>query len=138
MKKTLVVFILWSLLSPPLLACINDDPYFEWSPLARKAYEKATELRLIEAENLLAKMRINEPANTLVFFLENYVDFFRVYINEDKAEFDELESRKDYRLRQLRKGDPDSPWYLYTQANIRLQWALARLKFEEYATAFLR
>ena len=112
------------------------DPYFEWSPLAKSAYEKATELRINEASNLIERLRQEEPQNYLVHFLENYLDFFRIYINEDKSEFQSLEPNKDKRIRQLKDGDEDSPWYLYTQANIRLQWALARLKFEEYATAF--
>ncbi|MBR9922351.1 MAG: tetratricopeptide repeat protein [Bacteroidetes bacterium] len=133
-RYLLIAFLFF--LSLPGTATAGSTPYFRWSPLARNAYEMATELRLIQASNLIDQLHQEEPDNLLAEYLENYIDFFKVYINEDKAEFDRLEANKDARIDLMETGNPDSPWYLYTQANIRLQWALARLKFEEYATAF--
>ncbi|MCB0704189.1 MAG: tetratricopeptide repeat protein [Saprospiraceae bacterium] len=135
MYRPLLLYILLFFSSQGTLSAFSS-PYYEWSPLAREAYEKVTELRLIQAANLLQQLRKEEPDNLLSDYLENYLDFFRVYINEDKEEFDILESHKDDRIDRMQEGDASSPWHLYTQANIRLQWALARLKFEEYATAF--
>ncbi|MCB0621517.1 MAG: hypothetical protein KDC32_14100 [Saprospiraceae bacterium] len=112
------------------------SPYFEWSPLARQAYEKVIQLRFDEARSLLQRLEATEPDNDIRLLVENYLDFFTVFIDEDAAVFERLESNKDRRLDRLRKSDPASPWHLYLQADIRLQWALARLKFEEYATAF--
>ena len=112
------------------------SPYFEWSPLARQAYEKVIQLRFDEARSLLQRLEATEPDNDIRLLVENYLDFFTVFIDEDATVFERLESNKDRRLDRLRKSDPASPWHLYLQADIRLQWALARLKFEEYATAF--
>jgi len=109
---------------------------FEFTPKARKAYQKAINLRFDEARHLLYQLRYEEPDNLIAFHIENYIDFFTIFINEDKEEFKRLAKNKDYRLKQLKKGDKNSPYYLYTQAELRLQWALARLKFEEYFTAF--
>ena len=39
------------------------------------------------------------------------------------------------RLRLLKEGDSNSPYYLFSQAEIHLQWALTRIKFEEYLKA---
>jgi hypothetical protein len=39
-------------------------------------------------------------------------------------------------LAAIAAGDASSPYYLYLQADIRLQWALVRLKFGETANAF--
>jgi predicted negative regulator of RcsB-dependent stress response len=101
------------------------------------AYLKATSLRFKEAEKELAAIRQNDPQNLLYLHIENYIDFFRVYINEEVSEFKKLEANKDRRLEQIENdGDSASPYYLFLQADIRLQWALARLKFEEYSTAF--
>lgn len=110
--------------------------YFKWTPQARSAYESVIELRLEAAEKKIAALKKREPDNLIRHHLENYVDFFKVYINEDKAEFERLEANKDRRLAAIKTGDSYSPYKLYLQADIRMQWALARLKFEEYATAF--
>jgi hypothetical protein len=111
---------------------------FEWTPDLKKAYHSAIQLKLTEAENTLQTLRNKDPDNLLLLHVENYVDFFRVYINEDEKEFRKLEKNKDKRLELIAtEGDLNSPYYLYLQADIRLQWALARLKFEEYSTAFL-
>jgi tetratricopeptide (TPR) repeat protein len=109
---------------------------FEFTPKAKDAYDKVISLRFDEARRLISQIKYEDPDNLIIYHIENYIDFFSVFINEDKKEFRRLEKNKDYRLKQLKKGDSDSPYYLYTQAEVRLQWALARLKFEEYFTAF--
>lgn len=109
---------------------------FEFTPKAKEAYQKVISLRFDEAQALIDQLKYEEPDNLIVYHIENYIDFFTIFINENKKEFKRLARNKDYRLKQLKKGDPNSPYYLYTQAEIKLQWALARLKFEEYFTAF--
>lgn len=131
MARILLIF----LLCLPLHAAAS--PHYTWSDKARQAYEKATQLRFTEAQSLLNSMKKEDPSNLIRLHIENYIDFFTVFINEDYAEFQRLERGKDLRLQELRKGPSGSPWRLFLQADIRLQWALARLKFEEYATAFL-
>lgn len=109
---------------------------FEFTPKAITAYNKVINLRFQEAKQLIFQIKYEDPENLIVYHIENYIDFFTIFINEDKAEFQRLERNKEYRLKQLQKGDKKSPYYLYTQAEIQLQWALARLKFEEYLSAF--
>lgn len=110
--------------------------YFKWSPKAKDAYSKIIDLKFGQAEAIIKGLHQTEPDNLIILHLENYIDFFKVFINEDKEEFVRLEANKERRLDLISKGDSYSPYYLYLQADIRLQWALARLKFEEYATAF--
>lgn len=109
---------------------------FEFTPLATEAYQKVMSLRFEEAKKDIEKIKEEDPNNQIAYFIENYIDFFKVFINEDKTEFKLLEKNKTPRLRAIRKGDKDSPYYLYCQAEIKLQWALARLKFEQYFNAF--
>lgn len=109
---------------------------YEWTPLAKSAYKNVISLRFNEAYSQLARIKINDPENLIAYHIENYIDFFRVYINENETEFRRLEKNKERRLEKIQEGDRNSPYYLYIQADIRLHWALARLKFEEYATAF--
>ena len=111
--------------------------HFTWTPEIKKAYQEATSLRFNAAERRLKSITEDEPNNLLRLHIENYIDFFKIYIKEDRDEFDRLEKNKDRRIELIEdQGDRNSPYYLYLQADIRLQWALARLKFDEYATAF--
>ncbi len=111
--------------------------HFTWTAELEEAYHQTTSLRFQQAEAALFKVKASDPENLMRLHVENYLDFFKVYINEDEKEFERLENNKNKRLDEIEEhGDQSSPYYLYLQADIRLQWALARLKFEEYATAF--
>jgi hypothetical protein len=108
---------------------------FEFTPELRSAYDLATRLRLQEAKTKIAQQKIIDPNNLTTYYIENYIDFFTIFINEDKKEFQRLEKAKDARIAKIENGDENSPYYLFMQAEIKLQWALVRLKFEEYVTA---
>ncbi len=122
-----------------LIFCLHLSAFangvFEFSPNVEQAYEMTLSLRLEEAKQVLAIEKQKNPDNLLPLLVEDYADFFTVFINENKAEFDKLEPNKNARLKNIRSGDKSSPYYLYAQAEIILHWALARLKFEENLTA---
>ena len=109
---------------------------FELNDRCRRAYDLIFALRLNEGLALLEVEKKENPGNRMPWFLENYADFFVCYIGEEEKEFKLREPKKDLRLKELHKGDSKSPYYRYTEAEIHLQWALARLKFEEYLNAF--
>ncbi|MCF8243958.1 MAG: tetratricopeptide repeat protein [Saprospiraceae bacterium] len=132
MPKTISLFLSLFFLLP-----VQAKKHFEWTPALKEAYHKTLSLRFMEAEADLAKIRRTDPDNLLILHVENYLDFFHVYINEEVTEFKNLEKNKDRRLEIIEdEGDKTSPYYLFLQADILLHWALARLKFEEYSTAF--
>ena len=103
---------------------------------ATTAYQLVMQLRLKEAQQMIDKVKKETPDNYVVYFLENYIDFFTIFIGENSADFKKLKENKDKRLEMIGKTDPRSPYYLYCKAEINLQWALVRLKFEEYTKAF--
>lgn len=119
-----------------VLSNLVAEGRFEFTPQAKKAYEKAMSLRFVEANYVIEDIKQRDPNNLIVYQIENYIDLLTVFINEDKKEFDRLKKNKGKRLDAIKNGDKSSPYYLYTQAEIKLHWALARLKFEEYVTAF--
>ncbi len=110
--------------------------YFEYSPLITEAYEKIISLQIDEGRVLVDSIKKVEPNNLSVYHIENYLDFFRIFINEEFEEFENLEGNKNKRLQKIKQGPKDSPYYLFSQAEIQLQWAITRLKFEEYFQAF--
>lgn len=135
MKKQSAIFLfiasmLWS------VGVSAGSPYFAYSPDMREAYQRAMELKLSESAVLLAMIKENEPDNHLVFYIENYLDFIKVFVDEDKTVFDNLTKTKDKRLEILENNPVESPYYRYTQAEIKMHWAFLHLKFGEYYRAY--
>jgi tetratricopeptide (TPR) repeat protein len=115
---------------------INAQSRFEFSPLARAAYDKTLALKFDEANSIIEELRRKEPDNAVAYYIENYADCLRVFISEDQALFDRLAPKAEKRLAILRGSDASSPYYLFSQAQVRLLWAMNRAKFGEYLTAF--
>lgn len=132
MYRLLISFLLLALSNLPLWAA----KYFAFTPNARQAYEYAVSLRFGEAYTALSRMKLDDPNNLIVHHIENYIDFFTIYITEDEAAYKRLKKKRDLRLELIKAGDATSPYYLFVQADIRLQWALAHLRFEDYVGAF--
>ncbi len=109
--------------------------YFEPNESIAHAYKLVTTLQLDSARVKIDEIKKNEPDNLLVYHIENYIDFFTIFINEDKKEFKRLEKNKQIRLDKINEGDKESPYYLFTKAEINLQWATARIKFDQKLTA---
>jgi len=110
--------------------------HFTYTEEAVTAYQLILSLRLDEAERAIQRVETADPDNLVVHHLANYLDIFALFISEDEALFRSRKGRKEERLRLLQQGDPNSPWYLYVQADVRLQWALMRLRFGELLGAF--
>jgi len=129
----------WAALLLIVVGFVSADlaaaPYFEFTDNAKKAYQNALSLQFDKARALLNQERVTNPDNLITDFVENYIDFFTVFINEDYSEFEKLEPNKTARLKRIALGPTNSPYFLYTQAEIHLQWAIARMKFEENLTA---
>lgn len=110
---------------------------FEFTGSCISAQEAILNLEFKKAKSILLQERKSNPKNLIPFYLDNYIDFLTVVISEEKPRFDLLKNNKAIRLEMIEKGDKNSPYYLLTQAEINLQWAFARIKFNEYLTAAL-
>jgi hypothetical protein len=108
---------------------------FDFNSNCRDAYEDIVSLKFKTAKTKLDSERKINPGNTIPVFLDNYIDFFTLIIGENQNDFSVLQQNKDIRLRQLEKGDSKSPWFLYSQAEVNLQWAFIHVKFGEYLAA---
>jgi len=110
--------------------------HFDFSPALQVAYRSVLDLRLTEAQEQIDAIKGSDPNNALIYHVENYIDFFTLFITEDKNLFDELIDNKDRRLDKIKRGDTSSPYYRFSQAEIHLQWGLVRAKFEQKLRAF--
>ncbi|TDQ09547.1 YfgM family protein [Pedobacter metabolipauper] len=124
-------FLLIFLLAIPTSVFAN----FDFNSNCLKAYQQIFELKLSSARQLIVAEKKLNPKNTIVPLLENYLDYFYLLTNESKQEFDRLKENKSDRLDLIEDGDEKSPYFLYAQAEINLQWALIRGRYGEYFTA---
>ncbi|WP_299568523.1 tetratricopeptide repeat protein [uncultured Pedobacter sp.] len=108
---------------------------FDFNANCIKAYQNIFELKLGTAKALIAAEKKARPQNSIVPLLENYVDYFYLLTTESKSEFERLEQNKSQRLAQISNDDKNSPYYLYAQAEINLQWALIRGRYGAYFAA---
>ncbi|MBX2815450.1 MAG: hypothetical protein KTR24_05625 [Saprospiraceae bacterium] len=115
----------------------STDRYFDFSGDARLAYEQIFSLRFQEAQQTLIRLKVEQPHNQIYFLLRNYIDCLTLFIGENTTTYQRLRRNKELRLDQLRQGDRSSPYYLYAQADIYLQWAITRVKFSEYFQAVM-
>ena len=108
---------------------------FDFNDSCRKAYNTIIALKLDEGTALLKNEEKRNPHNLIAVYLENYVDFLNVYTSDTRSLYDQLKKNKDLRLSFLIEGDIKTPYYLFTQAEINLQWAALDIKFGEYLNA---
>ncbi len=125
--------ILFTILSMLLIQSAYAS--FDWNTNCKEAYTNTIELKFDKAQQILENELKNNPNNSLVYLIENYSDYLKIQISEEKREFDNLKSKKEYRLSKIENDNSESPWKLYSEAEIHLQWAANRLKFAEYFNA---
>ena len=126
MRNLTIIFLL---LSKTIFAS------FDMNDRMQKTYTHIINLEFDAAKQLISLEQTNNPSNGFIQLHENYIDFLTVLIGEDYAYFEKTENQKAIRIDLLEDNDENSPYYLYSQAEIHLQWAFARLKFEDYITA---
>jgi predicted negative regulator of RcsB-dependent stress response len=129
--QSLFAFAGWAFIAMPQTALAG----FDYNANYQKALTEVLSLRLESGKALLEKEKAANPNNTLVVLGEDYVDFFKILINENKAEYEKLIPQLSARLDAIEKGDKTSPWYNYSRAEIYVHWAIHRLKFGDYFKA---
>jgi tetratricopeptide (TPR) repeat protein len=104
---------------------------YDFNPRCQQAYEAIMQLRIAAGTALLEQEKKAHPDNLIPYFLDNYTDFFTLFFNEDPALYAQRKDERAKRLAMMEEGPTNSPYYLYTQAAIRFQWGMVRVKFNE-------
>jgi tetratricopeptide (TPR) repeat protein len=104
---------------------------FDFNAECRKAYQEIIKLKLNTGKQILEAEKKAHPNNLIPYFLDNYIDFFTLFFNEDPAEYRRRKPFLDQRLAMMKKGDPTSAFYLFTRSVIYFQWAAVEIKFGE-------
>jgi hypothetical protein len=124
-----ILTILFLFLTNPLFAS------FQMNERMQQSYTHIINLEFEAANKLLQIEKIEHPDNGILVLHQNYIDFLTILIGEEEEFFSTAMDLKSDRIDFIQQGDDSSPYYLYAQAEVHLQWAFARLKFEEYLTA---
>lgn len=132
LKSLRYLFLLFAIfLFVPLSSFAN----FDFNANCLNAYKNIFELKLGNARAYLSTEKKLRPNNSIIPLLENYIDYFTLLTSDSKAEFDRLKANKSVRLNIISADDKTSPYYLYAQAEINLQWALIHGRYGEYFNA---
>jgi tetratricopeptide (TPR) repeat protein len=102
---------------------------YDFNPSCRKAYEEIIQLKLSTGKALIEVEKKTHPHNLIPYFLDNYIDFFTLFFNEDPVEYQRRKPGQDQRLNLMKKGDARSPFALFTRSVIYFQWAAIDIKF---------
>lgn len=119
-----------------VFSCINTSAQqFDFNTNCRNAYNAILALKVEDGKKLLQQEARQNSDNLIVPYLENYADFLTAYATDTRNVYENLKRNKEVRLVNIGSGDMSSPYYLYTQAEINLQWAALSIKFGDYMSA---
>ena len=127
------VFIILVILGFRLTANAN----FVFNPRCVEAYKAAWSLRLNDARLLIREEKQQNPQNGITVLLDNYVDYLSLLTSDDKNEYEKLKGNRSARLDALADNDQNSPYYLFSQAEVYLQWGLLKGRFGDYTSSAL-
>ncbi|WP_428331035.1 tetratricopeptide repeat protein [Mucilaginibacter sp.] len=128
-KKLLFFFILL------LISQLSAKANFNYDANCVAAYKAIMSLKMDEAKLLIKKEKQLNPQNGITILLDNYVDYFSLLASENKTEYNRLKDNKGARITALEGNDKNSPYYLFSQAEIYLQWSFLKAKFGDYMSS---
>jgi hypothetical protein len=131
MPKFLSLLLLYSLCS------FTANANFNFNARCTEAYKDIFKLRLNDARLIIKEEKQHDPQNGINILLDNYVDYFDILMSENKADYEKLKDLRSDRIIELQANDKNSPYFLYSQAEVYLQWGILKAKFGDYFSSFL-
>src|SRR5579871_6762846 len=123
--RSLFLLFLLSVFSSPIIA----QKVFDFNAQCQQAYREIIQLKLNNGKRILEEEKKNHPNNLIPDFLDNYIDFFILFFNEDPAEYKIRKDNLEKRIQLMDKGPESSPLFLFTKSIIHFQWAAVKIKF---------
>ena len=108
---------------------VRGQKHFDFNTGCRQAYQEIIRLKLDAGQVILDNEKKKDPDNLIPYFLENYIDFFVLFFNEDPSEYKARKGNLDKRIEWMNEGPESSPFYLFTKSLIHFQWAAVKIKF---------
>jgi len=102
---------------------------------ATAAYKAIFELRFSEAKKIIQEEKSRNAGNGITILLDNYIDYLYLLNSDNKSDYEKFKDRKSDRIDEIKGNDKNSPYYLFSQAEIYLQWGLIKAKFGDYTSS---
>ena len=133
MRKWLLLAILVFTLGGNLFAQLQ----YNWNDKSQQIYDAITSFRIPEARKWLEVEKKNSPTNLINPLLESYADFYQLFFNENKSEYEKLFPAFEKRLEVFESGPKQSPYYLYCLGVTHLHKSLVAIRFDKNLDAAL-
>lgn len=114
---------------------VAGQQHFDFNAQCKEAYHQIIQMKLDAGQQLLNAEKKRDPSNLIPAFLENYIDFFTLFFNEDPSEYQARKSTLEKRIQWMSEGPESSPFYLFTRSILHFQRAAIEIKFGNYWTA---
>jgi hypothetical protein len=122
MRFSLFAFLFFS-------STISAQKVFDFNAQCQLAYKEIIQLKLNSGQKMINEEKARHPDNLIPYFLENYIDFFVLFFNEDPAEYKIRKDNLSRRIQLMDQGPEYSPFSLFTKSIIYFQWAAVKIKF---------
>ena len=99
---------------------------FDFTPNLQKAYSEIFKLRIQSGKDLLAK---ENNSNPFKIYLENYIDVVELLNSENQVSYEKLRQKEEERINFIENLDDDSPYNRFLRAEIKIHWALIKIRF---------
>ena len=99
-----------------------------------RAYQETLNLEFERSRKTLAQ----SPPTPIPFFdsyTENLNDVLELFFTEDKTLYEKYRPNEKKRLQKIKNSEAETPYQLYFQAEIKLQWAFIKLKYGDQWSA---
>jgi hypothetical protein len=105
--------------------------YYDYNSEIKLTYELIIDLKIQEAQEKIKVLKNSQKNNLSLIHIENYIDFFTLFITEDIGEYNRRVANKSARIDFLENIDLSSQYHRFVKAEILLQWALIHIKFDD-------
>lgn len=110
---------------------------FVFNARLAKGFDAAARMEVGLAEQLAAAEKAENPGNTLVVLLDDYIDFYRLILDENQGRFESREKLVAGRIKRVLADQQDSPWKHHIVAEIELHWTVLHAARRNYVSAIL-
>ncbi len=107
----------------------DAEKVYDFNSTCQQAFQEITKLKLARGIALVEKAKQQNPDNLIPFLLEDYIDFFILFFNEDPTEFKNRNPHFAERIAKLEDGPKNSPFYNFCLSTVRIHKAAVSVKF---------
>jgi len=109
----------------------SQPKQYIWNEKSQHIYELITSLKIPEAKKNIIIEKKSNPGNLINDLLESYADFYELFLNENKAEFQRLYPQFEQRIKLFSTGPKNSPYYLFSLGVAHLHKSIVAFRFDK-------